>query len=278
MWNWLLNPFAAAAPPSFSAVIAWHGCFMALAWVVLMPMALAVARFYKITPGQDWPRVSNSFWFRSHRWLGYATGIATVVAMAGFLWRSEPLILWQRPHAMTGWALLALALFQVVGSLFRGTHGGPIDQITRKPVPPERWPGDHFSLTRRRIIFEYSHKYTGYALIPLTVWQVASGLQDAGAPNWISIMAGLWAVILAAAFIRLQAAGRCIDTYQAIWGLDETLPGYRREPIGWGITRVHGPYAAKPLTWKFARGKRGDQAADPLTRRSTPDRKGDIAG
>jgi hypothetical protein len=37
--------------------------------------------------------------------------------------------------------------------------------------------------------------------------------------------------------VSLQRAGRCIDTYQAIWGLDPDLPGNRRRPIGFGIVR-----------------------------------------
>ena len=176
---------------------------MVLAWVVLMPVAFVVARFYKITPGQDWPRTIDNFWFINHRWGGDATGIATVVAMAGIFWTGEPVILWQPYHALTGWVLLALALFLTAASLFRGTHGAPYHQRTFKPLPPELWPGDHFSLTRRRIVFEYSHKNVGYVVVLLTFWQIGSGLEDAGAPGWIWVMIGLWALIVVAAFFKL---------------------------------------------------------------------------
>ena len=37
--------------------------------------------------------------------------------------------------------------------------------------------------------------------------------------------------------VRLQRAGRCIDTYQAIWGPDPCHPGNSRGVIGWGIRR-----------------------------------------
>ena len=251
---------------------------MVLAWVVLMPVAFVVARFYKITPGQDWPRTIDNFWFINHRWLGYATGIATVVAMAGIFWTGEPVILWQPYHALTGWVLLALALFLIAGSLFRGTHGGPYHPRTFKPLPPELWPGDHFSLTRRRIVFEYSHKNVGYVVVLLTFWQICSGLEDAGAPGWIWVMIGLWALIVVAAFVKLQRAGKCVDTYQAIWGLNDSFPGYRRKPIGWGITRIPGPYPVQQTAWRSARERQGPHPADPATGRAAAARKKNIAG
>jgi hypothetical protein len=45
---------------------------------------------------------------------------------------------------------------------------------------------------------------------------------------------------LGAAFARWQRAGRCIDTYQAIWGPDPAHPGNRRPPVGWGVRRPRG--------------------------------------
>ena len=36
---------------------------------------------------------------------------------------------------------------------------------------------------------------------------------------------------------RLQRQGRCIDTYQAIWGPDPRHPGNRLKPVGWGVRR-----------------------------------------
>ena len=239
--NWLLAQISGATAHSISSGIAWHGCLMVLAWVVLMPVGFLVARFYKITPGQDWPRwLDNPFWFRNHRRLGYAIGIVTVIAMASILWVDGTLILWQSNHAIRGWVLLLLACFQIFGSLLRGTHGGPVDRSPSKVHPRQQWPGDHFNMTRRRILFEYSHKIVGYFLVPLTIWQIASGLRDADAPRWLWVLISLWTLAFISAFVKLQLAGKCIDTYQAIWGLDETLPGYRRKPIGWGITRIRG--------------------------------------
>lgn len=238
-WNWLLTPISGAYEHHISTGVAWHGRLMALAWAVLMPAGFVVARFYKITPSQDWPRqLDNPFWFVSHRRLGYVVGILTIVALAFGLWGKGGLILWQSHHAIAGWALVALTCFQIGGSLLRGTHGGPIDPFTRQPRPPEKWPGDHFSLTPRRVFFEYSHKLVGYLIVPLAAWTVVGGLHAADAPRWMWIVIGIWTLMCVGAFVRLQSIGKCVDTYQAIWGLDETLPGYRRKPIGWGINRI----------------------------------------
>ena len=94
-------------------------------------------------------------------------------------------------------------------------------------------------MTRRRIIFEYLHKYVGYALLLLVVAAISTGLIAADAPRWMPILMGVWWMVMLRLFVWLQTAGRCIDTYQAIWGLDPNLPGNRRRPIGLGIARTN---------------------------------------
>ncbi len=222
-----------------ASLVTLHGALMLLAWVVLMPAAFLIARFYKVTPDQDWPRhLDNPFWFVNHRRLGYATLLTSLIALGLIGWELDGAILWRSPHAAVGWIVVVLAAFQIVGSLLRGTHGGPLDPFTRQRRPPEQWPGDHFSFTRRRIVFEYTHKLVGYLLVPLAAWTVADGLVTVHAPRWVWLLVGCWTIICVAVFIRLQRLGRCVDTYQAIWGLDQTLPGNRRKPIGWGIRRA----------------------------------------
>ena len=222
-------------------MIAWHAGLMLLAWAVLMPAGFLVARFYKVTPSQDWPRrLDNPFWFISHRRLGYAVAVLGTIGIACIGWIGGVFVLWPGAHAVTGWLIFGLGWLQIVGAWFRGTHGGPVDPFTRQPRPQEQWPGDHFSLTGRRIFFEYSHKAIGYLIVPLCVWQIGSGLDAAGASAWLWVLVGIWALLVMGVFTALQRAGKCIDTYQAIWGLDATLPGYRRKPIGWGIRRVRG--------------------------------------
>ena len=150
---------------------------------------------------------------------------------------------WRSLHGALGWAVFVLVLIQVTGSWLRGTHGGPVDPFTRKRRPPNEWHGDHFSMTRRRVVFEYVHKCAGYALLALTLAAIPTGLIAADAPRWMSIAMGVWWLAMLGVFVQLQRAGRCVDTYQAIWGLDPNLPGNRRRPIGFGVARAKSEIA-----------------------------------
>jgi hypothetical protein len=48
---------------------------------------------------------------------------------------------------------------------------------------------------------------------------------------------GWWGLLLIVA-ARLQRQGRCLDTYQAIWGPSKIHPGNVRQPIGIGVRQV----------------------------------------
>jgi hypothetical protein len=236
--HWLATPISGASDHAIAMPLAWHGRLMVLAMGLLTPLLIIVARFFKIMPRQDWPRqLDNPFWFITHRRWGHIVGAIVAVAMAFVLAERG----WESPlhnvHTAAGWLVVLLVLVQLIGAWLRGTHGGPVDPFTRKPRPAALWPGDHFSMTRRRIVFEYVHKGAGYLLLALTVLALCTGLIAADAPRWMPVALGAWWIMMAAVFVSLQRAGRCIDTYQAIWGLDPDLPGNRRRPIGFGIVR-----------------------------------------
>jgi hypothetical protein len=236
--TWLLTPISGASEHDITASIAWHGRLMVLGMGLLMPPAIIVARFFKVTPGQDWPRqLDNPLWFVSHRRWGHVIGVIVAVGLAFVLAADGLKPPWRNLHVAGGWVVLALVLIRVVGSWLRGTHGGPVDPFTRQPRPPEQWPGDHFSMTGRRIVFEYTHKTAGYMLVVLSLVAISTGLMAADAPRWMPIAMGIWWLAMLAVFIWLQSAGRCLDTYQAIWGPGPVLPGNRRRPIGFGIVR-----------------------------------------
>jgi hypothetical protein len=236
--HWLATPISGADDHAIAMPLAWHGRLMVLAMGLLTPPLLIVARFFKITPRQDWPRqLDNPFWFVAHRRWGHVVGVIVAVALAFVLaergWRSPaPTV-----HSAIGWLVVLVVVVQVIGAWLRGTHGGPVDPFTRKPRPRELWPGDHFSMSRRRIAFECVHKAAGYLLLALTVPALYTGLIAADAPRWMPLALGVWWLAMAGVFTWLQRAGRCIDTYQAIWGIDPDLPGNRRRPIGVGIRR-----------------------------------------
>ena len=157
--HWLATPISGASDHAIAMPLAWHGRLMVLAMGLLTPPLIIVARFFKITPRQDWPRqLDNPFWFITHRRWGHIVGAIVAIAMAFVLVERG----WESPlhnvHTAAGWLVVLLVLVQLIGSWLRGTHGGPVDPFTRKPRPAALWPGDHFSMTRRRIIFEYVHK------------------------------------------------------------------------------------------------------------------------
>lgn len=241
---WLATPISGATAHAISAPTAWHGRLMVTAWAVFAPLAILVARYFKVTPGQDWPRVvGNSFWFLWHRGLGYLIMATTIAAVGLIALAYGPIGPINGLHAAFGWITTALVIAIVAGTLARGTHGGPVHPMTKQPMPPDKWFGDHFNMTPRRIVFEYTHKFGGAALLVISIAATYSGLARADAPRWMFVTLSLWWLCVAVAALVLQRQGRGLDTYQAIWGPSPDLPGSNRTPIGFGIRRVH-PLAA----------------------------------
>jgi hypothetical protein len=227
-----------AASAQFVPAIAWHGRLMVLAWMILLPLGVVVARYYKVTPAQRWPQeLDNKAWWHAHVAL-QTVGLISLSFAVLIMWRhTGSMLLDGSLHARLGWILVLLGWLQLVGGILRGSKGGP--QVTSGSGPP--WPrierGDHYDMTRRRVVFEWLHKVGGYIAIPLSLIVTGLGLDHAAAPAWMWCVIALWWTILLCYAIRLQRAGRCLDTYQAIWGPDPQHPGNARGVIGWGIRR-----------------------------------------
>jgi hypothetical protein len=231
---WLLAPLSGAVSHDIAPWAAWHARCMVLAWGVLLPLGAIAARFFKVTRRQDWPRVLDSKpWWHAHRGLQWA---GVVVMTAGLA------LVWNRPssgsanptaaaHVWAGWAVCVAAWLQVAGALARGSKGGPTGDQMR---------GDHYDMTPWRQAFERVHKALGWLAVVAAVGVTVLGLSVADAPRWMLLLLLLWWAALATAFGVLQLQGRCIDTYQAIWGPDRSHPGNRRKPVGWGVRRPLG--------------------------------------
>ena len=230
-----LQPINAANHRALDMNIAWHGRLMVVAWLGLLPIGVLIARFYKVTPGQNWPQqLDNPFWWHSHRILQYS-GIAVMVIALYFVIRvgSDSADVVARVHRLLGWTVIILACAQLCSGLLRGSKGGPTEQ-TDNQAPLS---GDHYDMSVRRKIFEYVHKILGYTVLALALVTVLLGLWIAVAPLWMWFCLGCWCVVYTVVFARLQMQGRCFDTYQAIWGPELHHPGNRLRPIGWGIKR-----------------------------------------
>jgi hypothetical protein len=217
LWAPLVLPLSGSSNHSIEPWAYWHARCMVLAWGVLMPLGALIARFYKITPRQKWPQeLDNKAWWHSHRVLQYS-GVFVMSIGAALAWQqgqgASAAAQW---HAWAGWVLCVLGWFQVLAALLRGSKGGPTEPQLR---------GDHYDMTQHRVVFEHAHKGLGWLALLAAVAVTVSGLLIADAPRWMLLVLCLWWVALVVVFVRLQSLGRCVDTYQAIWGPSLKHPG-----------------------------------------------------
>lgn len=227
MIEWLLAPIDPARAHDVGVALSWHGRLMVLAWGIIAPIAIMTARFAKIWPGQDWPHeLDNPKWWRLH-WVGHGMAVAlTIGAFVCAVIAAAP----DAPlHRVLGYMTLGFVFIQFASGLLRGTKGGPTDANVR---------GDHFDMTPRRVVFERLHKSLGYGILALGLAAIVTGLWAANGPNWMFLVLGIFWVSLILSFVMLQRLGLAVDTYQAIWGPDPSLPGNARKPIGWGVRRL----------------------------------------
>jgi len=269
--EWLLSPISGATDHDPSSGTYLHGRLMVLAWGFLVPVGILLSRFYKVTPGQDWPRVlNNPFWFNSHRAFAYGAGVLMLAAVVVIV-LEDPRPPWRSFHAGIGWCVVIAGWLQLLSSHLRGAMGGPTQPGTPVPLrnwqwsqvpraadgsgPRIDWPGDHYNMLRTRVVFEVLHKVCGYGLLAVSALTLVTGLLAADALNWMWVALLLWWLVCAAVFIVLQHQGQAIDCYQAIWGIDEALPGNRMKPIGWwGIRRYSSANVAAAPYPRRARG------------------------
>jgi hypothetical protein len=236
---WLQLPLSGSAEHHIAGWASWHARLMVLGWVVLLPLGALIARYFKVMPKQDWPQqLDNKAWWHAHRGLQY-TGVLVMTAGLGLAWgQGTGTGAAARAHALLGWALCLAGWAQVASGLLRGSKGGPTASTVR---------GDHYDMTRWRFVFERLHKALGWLAIVGAVLAVALGLAVADAPRWMAVVLAAWWLLLAALFVRWQSQGRCIDTYQAIWGPDDQHPGNRLPVVGWGVRR----YTAQAWRQRF---------------------------
>lgn len=227
--DWLSAPLSGSAEHHIAPWAVWHARCMVLAWGVLLPLGALVARFFKVLPGQDWPRVlDHKAWWHAHRalqWLGVGLMAIGLWLVWGNAAAAGPVARW---HAVAGWLVCALGAVQVVGAMARGSKGGPTEATLR---------GDHYDMTSWRLTFERVHKSLGWVAVLAAVGVIGLGLWLSDAPRWMALLLASWWLLLLLGFVQLQRAGRCIDTYQAIWGPSQRHPGNHLRPIGWGVRR-----------------------------------------
>ncbi len=223
--DWLLAPIDPARAHEVSFAISWHARIMVLAWGILAPLAVLIARFFKVLPGQDWPRqLDTQVWWRSH-WMGQSCVALLTAFGAGLVWGSGEASL----HKQLGLLVFGLLATQVLLGLARGSKGGPTAPELR---------GHHYDMTPWRRAFEALHKALGYAALGLGAATIVTGLWHANAPVWMWLTIVGWWALMIGAFAILQKRGMAVDTYQAIWGDDPAHPGNQLPHPGWGVRRL----------------------------------------
>ncbi len=229
MIDWLFAPWGGANPHVLAPWVYWHARCMVLAWGVLLPLGALAARYFKVLPGQRWPdRLDNKAWWHAHRVLQWAGVLVMSLGLLMVLGQGARSDTAARLHAGLGWGVVVVGWLQVAAGLGRGSKGGPTEARLR---------GDHYDMTRHRVWFERLHKSLGWLSILVAVLVIGLGLALADAPRWMALLLAAWWLALAGLARRWQRQGRCIDTYQAVWGPDPQHPGNRLRPIGWGIRR-----------------------------------------
>lgn len=194
-----------------------HGALMAIAWLILLPAGVLVARFFKVTKKQNWPEeLDNQFWWHAHRWLNYG-GITLATLGVLIIWQTLGGLQLTGWHGWLGLATFAMGWLQVVAAWLRGSKGGPTD-VGADPKDPSTWRGDHYDMTPRRRRFEAWHNHLGYLALALAVPTAWLGLGSIGAPSWMQALPWLSAAIFLLLFHRFTRENRWIDTHQAIWG------------------------------------------------------------
>lgn len=202
---------------------------MVLGWGVLAPLAVIIARFMKVWPGQNWPlEVDSQIWWHTH-WMGQT--LVLVLSVIGFALVLPPDLTRVGLHDWLGYGVLAGLVVQVLLGLFRGSKGGP--------TGPKGLRGDHYDMTPWRRMFEALHKSIGYGVLLLAATTILAGLWKANAPHWMWLALGLWWPMLLLLFTYLQKRGLAVDTYQAIWGVDPSHPGNAMQHPGWGVRRAN---------------------------------------
>ncbi len=231
LWLWLITPLSGSTVHEISVAASWHARLMVMAWSILLPSGVLIARFYKVTPKQHWPKtLDNTFWWYMHlacQILGLLLGCVGLYLILSVQTHSlnQTGALW---HTVCGWVVMSLGIMQAMGGTFRGSKGGPTKTVLR---------GDHYDMTPYRRIFETLHKSLGYMALVLALCTVSLGLWVSDAPRWMPIIIAAWYLGLLGLGVRLQYLGRCFDTYQAIWGDDAQHPGNTLPAAGWGSKR-----------------------------------------
>lgn len=231
--QWLFSNWDSSRQHHIDFASQWHARSMFMAWGIIIPCGILIARFFKVTPRQNFPHeLDNKLWWHSHLFLQVSGCVLAFLSVLFILYYNSHVV--DAPiHRLLGWTTMGLMLVQILLGCFRGSKGGPT-----YPGPDGSWHGDHYDMTGYRYFFEYTHKILGYVVL-LCAWATTlSGLWYVNSPKGMVILMILFWLMLIIVFIVLQCQGRVIDTYQAIWGTSPEHLGNNKKNVGFGVKRL----------------------------------------
>jgi Eukaryotic cytochrome b561 len=173
-----------------------HGWLMLIACGVMMPLGVIIARYYKVIKPTD---LDNKFWWHSHLFLQITSIILSYYAFF-LVFRGG----FDHLHGQLGGVSIILITLQLLSGLFRGSRE------------------THFNMTLYRRVFEAFHKTTGWLLLILLPYNLASGLIIIGEYRIIYILFS-WYFVLILWCIYCIKTKKHVPTHQAIWGKHHVL-------------------------------------------------------
>ena len=247
--DWLLAPVHAGPPDDVNQADFWHGVLMAVGGGVLVPLSVLAARYWKIVPGQDWPRVINHRGWQIVHHAGGALALLCLVTGVTLVFQGMSLASHlNHPHAWAGWGVMTLVLLLVLNTALRGSIGGPGRRQARTLVHLHDVPGDFYDMTLRRRIFEWGHRLLGWGLVFALLGTVLTGYWHVNVNRWVLLLTALWWLLLAVLALRWERQGRAVDGYQARWGPSMGHPGNRIPLLG-GWHRRYSEEEYTRLPW-----------------------------
>ena len=138
--DWLLLPLDPDRPHQVSVLVSWHGRLMVLAWGILLPLGVLIARYFKVAPRQNWPaELDNRLWWHAHlslQWFGVVLSLTATIPDPARTWRD---FLLQEPASrlcLAGLAALGgTGPCRPVPGLQRGADlSGPGRKLARRPL------------------------------------------------------------------------------------------------------------------------------------------------
>ncbi|KAL1311164.1 hypothetical protein AAFC00_001363 [Neodothiora populina] len=200
-YNGMANRFASL--PQYHRLILGHGVLAALVFLLIVPSAIFIARFYYRNP-----RLA----LRLHIWLHILTvGLLTVVFMLGWFAVGPERSL-TNPHHGIGLAIYVLVLVQALG-------GGLIHHVEKGKM---RW-----RLPLKLMV----HQWLGRAIALLGAIQIALGLTLYGSPKYLFILYALVCFAWLALYFILTYINRPVIGGDDGYGSESYVTGPTRSQL-----------------------------------------------